>query len=60
MVSKVFEKLVNNKIVDHLEKWGLFAISSIVLDLLNHLQIFWQLRLIELLGLLADLGLLEL
>ena len=60
MVSKVFEKLVNNKIVDHLEKWGLFAISSIVLDLLNQLQIFWQLRLIELLGLLADLGLLEL
>ena len=60
MVSKVFEKLVNNKIVDHLEKWGLFAISSIVLDLLNQLQIFWQLRLIELLGVLADLGLLEL
>ena len=24
MVSKVFEKLVNNKIVDHLEKSGLF------------------------------------
>ena len=24
MVSKVFEKLVNNRIVDHLEKYGLF------------------------------------
>ena len=25
MVSKVFEKLVNNRIVDHLEKWDLFS-----------------------------------
>ena len=25
MVSKVFEKLVNNKIVDHPEKYGLFS-----------------------------------
>ena len=25
MVSKVFEKFVNNKIVDHLEKSGLFS-----------------------------------
>ena len=25
MVSKVFEKLVNNMIVDHLEKCGLFS-----------------------------------
>ena len=24
VVSKVFEKLVNNRIVDHLEKWDLF------------------------------------
>ena len=24
MVSKIFEKLVNNKLVDHLEKCGLF------------------------------------
>ena len=24
-VSKVFEKLVNNRIVDHIEKWGLFS-----------------------------------
>ena len=25
MVSKVFQKLVNNRIVDHLKKWGLFS-----------------------------------
>ena len=25
VVSKVFEKLVNNRILDHLEKWGLFS-----------------------------------
>ena len=25
MVSKVFEKLVNNRTVDHLEKWGLLS-----------------------------------
>ena len=25
MVSKVFQKLVNNRIVDHLEKCGLFS-----------------------------------
>ena len=25
LVSKVFEKLVNNRIVDHLEKCGLFS-----------------------------------
>ena len=25
MVSKVFEKLVNNRVVDHLEKCGLFS-----------------------------------
>ena len=24
VVSKVFEKLVNNRVVDHLEKFGLF------------------------------------
>ena len=40
VVSKVFEKLVNNRIVDHLEKSGLFFISSMVLGLLNQLQIF--------------------
>ena len=38
VVSKVFEKLVNNSIVHHLEKCGL--ISSMVLGLLDQLQIF--------------------
>ena len=56
LVSKVFQKLVNNRIVDHREKCGLFLISSMVLGLFNKLQIFWQLCLIELLGLLTDLG----
>ena len=28
VVSKVFEKLVNNRIVDHLEKCGLFSDSQ--------------------------------
>ena len=40
MVSKVFGKLANNRIVDHLEKCGLFLISNMVLGLLNQLQIF--------------------
>ena len=38
VVSKVFEKLVDNGIVDHLEKCGLFLISSMVLGI--QLQIF--------------------
>ena len=45
VVSKVFEKLL---------------ISSMVLSLFDRLQIFLQLYLIELLGLLTGLGLLEL
>ena len=40
VVSKVFEKLVNNKIVDHQEKCGLFMISSMVLGLADQLLIF--------------------
>ena len=40
VVSKVFEILVNNRIVDHLEKCGLFFISSMALGLLDQLQIF--------------------
>ena len=40
VVSKVFEKLVNNRTVDHLEKCGLFLISTTVLGLLDQLQIF--------------------
>ena len=40
VVSKAFEKLVNDRIVDHLENFGLFLISSMVLGLLDQLQIF--------------------
>ena len=40
VASKVFEKLVNNRMVDHLEKCGLFLISSMVLGFLDQLQIF--------------------
>ena len=61
VVSKVFEKLVNNRIIDHLEKCGLFSdfhhgfsSSRSTADLLRHLC------LIELLELLASLRLLEL
>ena len=54
MVSKILEKLVNNRIFVHLEKCGLFLISSMVLGLLDQLQIFSQLYLIELLGLLRS------
>ena len=60
VVSKVFEKLPNNRIVNHLQKCNLFLISSMVLGLLDQLKIFWQLHLIELLELLTDLGLLKL
>ena len=34
MVNKFFEKLVNNMLVDHLEKFGFFLISSMVSGLL--------------------------
>ena len=40
VVSKVFEKLGNNRIVDHLEKCGLFLTSSMILGPLDQLQIF--------------------
>ena len=55
VVIKVLRKLVNNRIVDHLEKRGLFS----VLGLLDQLQILSQLYLIELLGPLTGLGLFE-
>ena len=60
VVSKVFEKLVNNRIVDHLEKCGLFSDFQNGLVLLDQLQIFSQLYLIELFGLLTGLGVLKL
>ena len=40
VVSKVFEKLVNNRIIDHLEKSVLSLISSMVLRLVDQVQIF--------------------
>ena len=58
--SKVFEKLVNNRIVDHLEKCELLSISNMLLGILNELWIFLQFYLIELLGFLTGLGSLEL
>ena len=42
VVSKVFEKLVNNRVVDNLEKCGFFLIPSMLLCLLDQLQIFLQ------------------
>ena len=56
-VSNVFEKLVNNRllIIDRHVTFSL--ISSMVLDLLDQLQIFLQLYLIELLKLLTGPGL---
>ena len=59
-VNKVFEKRVDNRIVNHLEKCGLFFISTMILGVLDQLQIFRQFSLIELLGSLAGLQLLEL
>ena len=60
VVSKVLERLANNRIADDLEKCDRFSDSRMVLGLLDQLQIFSQLYLIELLGLLTGLGLLEL
>ena len=60
MVGKVSEKLVYSRIVDHLEKCSVFLIFSMVLGLVSQLEIFSQLYLIELLGLLIGMGLLEL
>ena len=35
VVSKVFEKLVNKRILDHLEISGLFSLSSMVLEVFS-------------------------
>ena len=40
VVIKVFEKLVNNGIVDHLDKYCLFSDFQYGLGLLDQLQIF--------------------
>ena len=58
LVSNVFEKLVDNRLLDYFEKCG--VLSDMVSGLLDQQQIFWQLYLVELLGLLISLGLLEL
>ena len=61
VVIKVFEKLVNNRIADHLAKCDFFfQISCMVLGLLDQLQVFLEMYLIEMLGLLTGLGLLQL
>ena len=61
VVSKVFEKLVSNMIVDPLDKCDLFSDFQYGLrSSQSTKQIFWQLHLIELLGLLACLELLQL
>ena len=58
VVSKVFEKLVNNKIADR--NMAFILTSSVVLRLFNQLQIFSLIYLTELLELLTGLELLEL
>ena len=58
VVNKVFEKLVNNKILDHLEKCGLFSDFWYGFRSFRSTEDFWQLRLIELPGLLTGLAIL--
>ena len=41
VINKFFEKLVNNTLVDHLEKFGFNLISSMTSGLIIQLQ-FWQ------------------
>ena len=61
VVSKVFEKLVNNRIVDHLEKSGLFSDFQYGFrSFQSTADLLTVLYLVELLGLLTGLGLLEL
>ena len=59
VVGKVFEKLVKMGLLINCRNVAYFLISSMVLGLLNQLQIFRQLHLIELLW-IVSLGLLEL
>ena len=40
VINKFFEKLVNNKLVDHLEKCDFFLISRMVSGLLIQLHIY--------------------
>ena len=64
VVKIVFEKLVNNRIVDHLEKCGLFSDFQYGFlcnqSIFDQLLIFSQWYMIELIGsVLTGLGLLE-
>ena len=40
VVIKIFQKLVNNRLVDPLKKFDLFVIFIVVLGLFDQLQIF--------------------
>ena len=42
VVSKVLEKRVNDRLVNHLEKCGLFSNFSMILGLLSQLQYSWS------------------
>ena len=44
----MFEKHVNDRLIDHIEKYGLFLIFSMDSSLLDQLQIIRQLYMIEL------------
>ena len=58
---KSFKNFVDNLgLLITLKNVAFFLISTVVLGLLDQLQIFWQLYLAELLGLLTGLGLLKL
>ena len=50
VVSNVLEKLVNNRIFDHLEKCGFFSDFQYGLGLLDQLLIFRRLHWIKLLS----------
>ena len=60
VISKVFKNLCIIELLITQRNVTIFLISCVVLGLLDQLQIFSQLYLIELLGLLKGLGLLEL
>ena len=56
-VSEVFEKPVNSDLVYHHDKSGFFLTCSMVSNLLVQLQIYWQIYMIYLVGVLTGLEL---
>ena len=56
MGSKIFDKLVNNGIVDHLKQCGLFSDFQYGFRSSQSMQIFLQLHLRELLDLFKRFG----